>query len=212
MSRQSTKGRNRLTPKTLHAQTIVLHHMRRKYTNAVKTKSKNRFVDPTEHEHEEDLGEVQNDKEDHQNRNVVEKDKEGNQDQEEVNNDQEELNRIRQEIDDILDRLGDDDDDDDAFAVSTGSIDDNHGNADDVEDEGYFREDEFEAVDDINALPELPDVNDPKYPQEDAKYFGRKNYVRNDKYELSWFFEREADQSKVVIPQLIDVFNVVAGG
>jgi hypothetical protein len=54
-------------------------------------------------------------------------------------------------------------------------------------------------------LSSLPEENDPKYPQEDAKYFRKKNYVRKDKYELSWFFSQLEEE--VEIPQLLDVFG-----
>ena len=43
----------------------------------------------------------------------------------------------------------------------------------------------FESVD-TNDLAPLSEENDPKYPQEDAKYFRAKNYVRKTKCELSW--------------------------
>ena len=53
MSRQSTKGRNRLLPETIHAQTIVLHHLRRmdedEDLNTDQGKKK-RHVNPVEHE------------------------------------------------------------------------------------------------------------------------------------------------------------------
>ena len=65
--------------------------------------------------------------------------------------------------------------------------------------------DPFESVD-TNDLAPLPEENDPKYPQEDAKYFLKKNYVRKDKYELSWFFPQKKEDIKVEIPQLLDIF------
>ena len=75
----------------------------------------------------------------------------------------------------------------------------------DDEDEDYSKEHPFESVD-TNDLAPLPEENEPKYPQEDAKYFRTKNYVRKDKYELSWFFPLQEEDIKVEIPQLLDIF------
>jgi hypothetical protein len=73
-------------------------------------------------------------------------------------------------------------------------------------DADYSKEDPFESVD-INELSSLPEGNDPKYPQENPQYFRRKNYVRKDKYELSWFFAEHEEDIAVEIPQLLDMFS-----
>jgi hypothetical protein len=109
--------------------------------------------------------------------------------------------------------LDDDDDNDDEAAGSISMDSDNHSNADtdtDDDDADYLKEHPFESVD-TNDLSSLPEENDPKYPQEDAKYFRTKNYVRKEKYELSWFFTQQEEDIKVEIPQLLDVFCKAKG-
>ena len=78
-------------------------------------------------------------------------------------------------------------------------------NTDDEEDNDYSKEDPFESLDTSDLSP-LPEENEQKYPQEDAKYFRTKNYVRKDKYELSWFFPLQEEDIKVEITQLLDIF------
>ena len=63
------------------------------------------------------------------------------------------------------------------------------------------REDEYEYVDE-DTLDPLPEENDPKYDQEDAKYFRTKCYVRNDKYDLSWL-----TPDGLSFPSIMDVFR-----
>ena len=42
-------------------------------------------------------------------------------------------------------------------------------------------------------LEDLPEENDPEYPQEDKKYFKNKKYVRTDKYKLSDMLYKELE-------------------
>ena len=88
--------------------------------------------------------------------------------------------------------------------ASSNSDADSNTDTDD-EDEDYSKEHPFESVD-TNDLAPLPEENEPKYPQEDAQYCRTKNYVRKDKYELSWFFPLQEEDIKVEIPQLLDIF------
>jgi hypothetical protein len=61
---------------------------------------------------------------------------------------------------------------------------DNSEDSDDAEDEN---EDPFEVQ--PVPLPPLPNKNVADYPQEDARYFRHKNYVRKDKYSLATLIE-----------------------
>jgi hypothetical protein len=70
------------------------------------------------------------------------------------------------------------------------------------ETDAYADEDPFESSNE-DLLDDLPTENDPNFPQEDANYFRRKNYVRKDKYDLAWFFLLKG----VKIPQLEDLFD-----
>ena len=60
-------------------------------------------------------------------------------------------------------------------------------------------------------LEPLPTVNDKNYPQEDRRYFGRKHYVRHDKYPLSSFVcvqEEEVDVDPLPsLPTFMGVFK-----
>jgi hypothetical protein len=78
----------------------------------------------------------------------------------------------------------------------------------DDSDEDYSGEGPFELVD-FNVLPPLPKENDDKYLQKDAKYFRTKNFVRKDKYDLSWFFPKKEQDVPVEIPELLDHHLVV---
>jgi hypothetical protein len=67
-------------------------------------------------------------------------------------------------------------------------------------------EDPFEACDESDQRgDELPEDNVPTYPQEDARYFRHKKYVRNDKYELAWLLAGD-----ITVPAIIDLFNYQA--
>ena len=99
--------------------------------------------------------------------------------------------------------------DDESAATETTDLEedgDGDGDADTDDEEDYSQEDRFKSTD-VAMLPALPEENDPKYPQEDAKYFRTKNYVRKDKYELGWFFLQHKDDIAVEIPHLIEAFN-----
>ena len=91
-----------------------------------------------------------------------------------------------QSLTDILAQLQDNDEksDDSSFNF------DDDSSSDEVSDDedDYTMEDMFEESVNMHELLPLPNENDPKFPQEDEKYFRKKKYVRNDKYELRWFF------------------------
>ena len=54
-------------------------------------------------------------------------------------------------------------------------------------------------------LPPFPDEDDPKFPQENADYFRRKNYVRKDKYSLEWFLRPDDPNAK--LPSILECFG-----
>jgi len=80
-----------------------------------------------------------------------------------------------QEVSDLMDGPSADISDDDFVAADDGR---RGGQNEGDEDE----EDPFEVA--PEELSELPTMDDPNYPQEDAEYFSQKRYVRNDKYSL----------------------------
>ena len=69
------------------------------------------------------------------------------------------------------------------------------------EEEEAFVEDPPERVD--GALDPLPTENDKKYPQENKAYFSKKNYCRNDKYDLSDFVCKD-----VSLPSFTKIFEL----
>ena len=64
-------------------------------------------------------------------------------------------------------------------------------------------DDPYEVV--PNNLQPLPLENNENYPQEDAKYFRRKNYVRKDKYSIATMVP---DGLGITIPSLESIYNM----
>ena len=56
-----------------------------------------------------------------------------------------------------------------------------------------------------NNLQPLPLENNKNYPQEDAKYLWRKNYVRKDKYSIAVMVP---DGLGIAIPSLESIYNM----
>jgi Protein of unknown function (DUF 659)/hAT family C-terminal dimerisation region len=205
-ARQHTKSRNRLGHKKVFYQSVIIHDMQmqrhRQNTQQVKAKqSTNRFVSPNEHPRVDDaeptdqvLAPTDVDQQQAWGR--------GSAEQEEVSDDDDdgsivdiEGRREGEELSDFMVRvLGnmeeEGDDEDEAAPINIEDV------ADAPDDE-----DPFESVDESN-LDDFPDNNVANFAQEDAHYFRRKNYVRNDKYELSWFFLKDVN-----IPKLMDLFK-----
>jgi hAT family C-terminal dimerisation region len=206
-ARQHTKSRNRLSHTTVFHQSVVVYDMQQNRWNNPQAKinqSTNRFLPPKEHPRVDSAGQILTPTD-----GVLQESSQGMADAGGGEEEEEELafnngydessidmegmmegEELADYMVRILGNMEEENDDEEAVAV----------NIEDVPDVPED-EDPFESVDESKLDP-LPDNNVTNFKQEDAHYFRRKNYVRNDKYDLEWFFLKDVE-----IPKLMDLFK-----
>lgn len=215
-SRLHTKSRNRLDPQTTHMMAQVKYNVRRKYRDdltSANKRSTNRYISPDEH--------CRLDTPISPARNTLDND--AFNPLELLDSDNEEADYLSDEEMDDGDELMDENESDLERLIAALSV----AVPEQVEDDGMFyatnEQPNFHNEDGAEEatvecferrrihLPELPEDNDPKYPQEDNAYFKRsrpESYVRTDKYPLSRLYELCTKLTeKDDIPSIRSVYN-----
>jgi hypothetical protein len=199
-ARYHTKTRNRTEDTRVYAQTVIKHEMRRKYPEdrmaGKGTYTKNRIVSADKYMR---VDVPQSPGQQHANDLHIEEEKEEAEEEAEEEEEEQEESMLEEgmtELDHWLRVLHS------IIPEGEEAFFDNSEDSDDAEDEN---EDPFQVQ--PVPLPPLPNENVADYPQEDARYFRNKNYVRKDKYSLATLIEAMCEGG-VELPTLLSIYKL----